>query len=99
MDINGNFDTTEEETKIIRTKLREVQFDEYDKLIQLCDAISGAEGVMNIVDRMNDVKMRYGAYDINKWNTNLALKDYFEQTTSSLSTNCLNFQGFVLCQP
>ena len=61
------------------TKLQEVQFDEYDKLIQLCDAISGAEGVMNIVDRMNDVRMRYGAYDLDKWNTNLALKDYFEQ--------------------
>ena len=75
----GNFDTTEEETKVIRTKLQEVQFDEYDKLIQLCDAISGAEGVMNIVDRMNDVRMRYGAYDWDKWNTNLALKDYFEQ--------------------
>lgn len=75
----GNFDTTEEETKVIRTKLQEVQFDEYDKLIQLCDAISGAEGVMDIVDRMNDVRMRYGAYDLDKWNTNLALKDYFEQ--------------------
>ena len=78
-DYIGNFDTTEEETELIRTKLREVQFDDYDKLIQLCDAISGAEGVMNIVDRMNDVRMRYGTYDLDKWNTNLALKDYFEQ--------------------
>ena len=34
---------------------------------------------MDIVDRMNDVRMRYGAYDLDKWNTNLALKDYFEQ--------------------
>lgn len=75
----GDFDTTEEETKVIRTKLQEVQFDEYDKLIQLCDAISGAEGVMNIIDRMNDVRMRYGAYDLDKWNTNLALKVYFER--------------------
>ena len=75
----GDFDTTEEETKVIRTKLQEVQFDDYDKLIQLCDAISGAEGVMNIIDRMNDVRMRYGAYDLDKWNTNLALKVYFER--------------------
>lgn len=75
----GDFDTTEEETELIKTKLQEVQFDDYDKLIQLCDAISGAEGVMNIVDRMNDVRMRYGAYDSDKWNTNLALKEYFEQ--------------------
>lgn len=62
----GNFDTTEEETKLIKTKLQEAQLDAYDKLIQLCDAISGAEGVMDIVDRMNDVKRRYGAYDLDK---------------------------------
>lgn len=75
----GNFDTTEEETELIRTKLQEVQLDDYDKLIQLCDSISGAEGVMDIIDRMSDVKRRYGAYDPEKWNANLALKDYFEQ--------------------
>ena len=75
----GNFDTTEEETELIRAKLQEVQWDDYDRLIRLCDAISGAEGVMDVVDRMNDVRRRYGAYDMDKWNSNLALKDYFEQ--------------------
>ena len=75
----GNFDTTEEETEMIRTKLQKVQWDDYDRLIRLCDAISGAEGVMDIVDRMNDVRRRYGTYDMDKWNSNLALKDYFEQ--------------------
>lgn len=74
----GNFDTTEEETELIRTKLQEVQFDDYDKLIQLCDSIAGAEGVMDIIDRMSDVKRRYGSYDPEKWNENLALKEYFE---------------------
>lgn len=34
---------------------------------------------MNIIDRMNDVRVRYGAYDLDKWNTNLALKVYFER--------------------
>ena len=75
----GNFDTTEEETELIRTKLLEVKQDDYDKLIQLCDSISGAEGVMDIIDRMSDVKRRYGAYDPEKWDANLALKEYFEQ--------------------
>ena len=81
-DINGyvgNRDTTEEETTLIKTKLEEAQFDDYDRLIQLCDAISGAEGVMDIVDRMTDVKNRYGNYDPSKWNTNLKLKSYFEK--------------------
>ncbi|MBP5281611.1 MAG: HD domain-containing protein [Lachnospiraceae bacterium] len=75
----GNFDTTEEETNLIRTKLQETEVDDYDKLIQLCDSISGAEGVMDIIDRMSDVKRRYGDYDQDKWNANLALKDYFEK--------------------
>ena len=81
-DINGyvgNRDTTEEETALIITKLEEAQFDDYDRLIQLCDAISGAEGVMDIKDRMTDVKNRYGNYDPSKWNTNLKLKSYFEK--------------------
>ena len=75
----GNFDTTEEETELIRTKLEETELDDYDRLIQLCDAISGAEGVMDIIDRMSDVKRRYGSFDPDKWNANLALKDYFEE--------------------
>ena len=74
----GHFDTTEEETDLIRTKLAEVVPDDYDLLIQLCDAISGAEGVMDIIERMSDVKRRYGDYDQSKWDRNLELRAYFE---------------------
>ena len=31
-------------------------------LIQLCDALAGAEGVLEIEARMEDVRRRYGAY-------------------------------------
>lgn len=75
----GNFDTTDEETELIRTKLAEVVPDDYDLLIQLCDAISGAGVVMDIEERMSDVRRRYGAYDPEKWNRNLELKEYFEK--------------------
>jgi hypothetical protein len=75
----GNFDTSEEDTELIRIKLKETVQDDYDKLIELCDAIAGAEGVMDIIDRMNDVKSRYGSYDPDKWQTNLDLKEYFEK--------------------
>ena len=74
----GNFDTTEAETELIRTKLAETVPDDYDRLIQLCDAISGAEGVMDIIDRMSDVKRRYGDYEQSKWDRNLELKAIFE---------------------
>ncbi len=75
----GNFDTSEKETKLIREKLEEAVFDDYDLLIQLCDAMAGSEGVMDIEEGMSDVKQRYGDYDQNKWNKNLYLKEYFEK--------------------
>ena len=77
-DYVGKRDTSEEETQLILENLRKTVYDDYDRLIQLCDAISGAEGVMDIIDRMSDVKRRYGAYEQEKWDGNLALKKYFE---------------------
>lgn len=75
----GRFDTTEEELQLIRSRLKEMVYDDYDRLIQLCDSIAGAEGVMDMEDRMADVKRRYGAYPQAKWKANLALKRYFEE--------------------
>ncbi|MCH5248794.1 MAG: HD domain-containing protein [Lachnospiraceae bacterium] len=77
----GKFDTTDEELKIIRDALAVVVVDDYDKLIQLCDSLAGAESVLNIEERMEDVKRRYGLFPQNKWDCNLALKKYFEEKT------------------
>lgn len=74
----GNFDTTNDELKMIQDALKAVTMDDYDRLIQLCDALAGAEGVLDIEERMLDVKRRYGSYPQSKWNSNLALKKYFE---------------------
>lgn len=75
----GKFDTMEEEFELIQSELRKVVVDDYDRLIQLCDALAGSEGVMNIEDRMNDIKRRYGSYPQAKWDANLKLKTYFEE--------------------
>lgn len=78
-DYVGKFDTTEEELELIQTTIKNLELDEYDKLIQLCDAMSGSEGVMNMEDRMNDVRRRYGYYSQKKWDSNMALRKHFEQ--------------------
>lgn len=52
----GKIDTTAEELALIQSELRSVHLDEYDKLIQLSDALAGAEGVLDIELRMDDVK-------------------------------------------
>ena len=75
----GKIDTTDEELRLIQDNLKTVVIDEYDKLIQLCDSIAGSEGVLDIEERMNDVKRRYGSYPQEKWDNNLKLKRYFEE--------------------
>lgn len=75
----GKFDTSEEELNMIQDALKTVVMDEYDRLIQLCDSLAGAEGVLDIEERMEDVKRRYGSYPQNKWDGNLKLKEHFEE--------------------
>ena len=77
-DIGRKFDVTDEELIIIKTELAKTIYDEYDRLIQLCDCLAGAEGVLDIENRMHDVKKRYGFYPQDKWNSNMNLKQYFE---------------------
>lgn len=78
-DYIGNFDTTEEELQMIQDALRSIVMDEYDRLIQLCDSLAGAEEVLDIEERMGDVKRRYGGYPEEKWNKNLVIKRHFEE--------------------
>ena len=75
---NGQNDCAMEETEFIKSFLDNAEYDDYDRLIQLCDSISGAEGVMDMIERMSDVKRRYGNYDPGKWDRNLELRAYFE---------------------
>ena len=75
----GKTDTTEDETAMIKAELERIVFDEYDMLIQLCDALAGACSVLDIESRMLDVKQRYGFYPERKWEQNIALKRYFEE--------------------
>ena len=78
-DYIGRFDVTQEELALITTQLQKVQYDDYDRLIQLCDSMVGSEGVLGIEERMSDVKRRYGSYPQRKWDENFRLKAYFEE--------------------
>lgn len=75
----GKIDTTDEELQLVKENLQRVVMDDYDRLIQLCDSLAGAEGVLDIEERMGDVKRRYGSYPQQIWDKNLALKAYFEE--------------------
>lgn len=78
-DYVGRFDIPEKQQEMLRAALAARPMDDYDRLIILCDAISGADGVMDMEDRMADVARRYGSYPEDKREANRALRRYFEQ--------------------
>lgn len=58
----GKPDTSDDETALIVNKLSKIAPDDYDRLIQLCDALAGNGEILDIEERMTDVKRRYGSY-------------------------------------
>lgn len=77
-DYCGNFDITDGEQKEITDALEQMTYDDYDLLIQLCDGLATADGVVSMEERMADVRRRYGKYPQEKWERNLYLKELFE---------------------
>lgn len=75
----GKFDVSDEELTLIKTELDKIVYDDYDRLIQICDCLAGVNGVLDIEDRMADVKKRYGWYPQSKWDSNIRLFHYFEE--------------------
>ncbi len=75
----GKFDISQEQQQELQALLHATAYDDYDRLIQLCDCLAGNGQVMDMEARMLDVKKRYGFYSQEKWDTNMALKRYFEE--------------------
>lgn len=76
----GKHDCTEEEKKLVADILKNKEYDDYDRLIQLCDAISLPEGACIMEKRFVDVVLRHGmdSFTIEKWRAYLELKKYFD---------------------
>jgi dihydrofolate reductase len=77
----GKWDCSGEEYKLVEQYLNSIEFDDYDKLIQLCDALALPEGYCLIEKRIVDVAMRYGLnpYVIDKWKVTFEIQKYFEK--------------------
>lgn len=61
--------------------LNTVEYDDYDKLIQLCDAIALPNGFTLIEKRLVDVALRHGVneYTVPKWKAFFESKQHFEK--------------------
>ncbi len=85
-DIDGIYDSWDcekEDIEFVKDYLDKVEFNDYDKLIQLCDAVSLANGFCYIEKKMVSAVRKFGFKDttIEKWNAIFELKDYFDQKT------------------
>ena len=58
-----------------------MEYDDYDRLIQLCDALALPTGFCLMEKRMVDVVLRHGTneYMLPKWKATFDIKTYFEQ--------------------
>ncbi len=91
----GKYDVSEEEMTFIKTELDKIVYDEYDWLIQLCDCLAGVKGVLDVEERMRDVKKRYGFYPQDKWDTNIRLMKYFENKMNKNIYNVCEKETFI----
>ena len=71
----------DDELAFITAFLVETTYDDYDKLIQLCDSLCLPQGVVILEKRLMDVVMRkgFGDFTLEKWSTWFSLKDYFDK--------------------
>lgn len=75
-----NKNCTDEEYKFVEDYFNKVEYNDYDKLIQLCDALALHNCFTLIEKRLIDVALRHGVneYNVPKWKAYMELKNYFE---------------------
>ena len=81
--ISGAIDVSADELARVEAILSGLEYDDYDRLIQLCDALAMATGFVLIEKRLVDVALRYGCNDylVPKWRAIMKLKVHFDEIT------------------
>ena len=78
---SGKQDCTDEEKDFIRSFLSKTEYDDYDRLMQLCDAIALPEGITLMDSRLMDVGLRHGFNELTlpKWKAFYEIKALFDK--------------------
>lgn len=79
----GKFDVSEEDYSFMKTFVETAVYDDYDRLVQLCDALALPTGFCFLEKRFVDVTIRYGFHPatIDRWKKTLEIKAHFEKET------------------
>lgn len=80
----GKYDCSLEQKSFLHQYLERLEYNDYDILIQLCDAISLPDGACIMEKRFVDVALRHGLPDftLDKWRAFLKAKRYFDELCS-----------------
>ncbi|MEW6181408.1 MAG: HD domain-containing protein [Chloroflexota bacterium] len=78
--VAGRWDCSAGEIDFVRAYLASIEYDDYDRLIQLCDALALPDGFCLMEKRMVDVALRHGLneYTLPRWRAYFRLKEAFE---------------------
>lgn len=76
----GEFDVSEEDYLFMKQFVENAAYDNYDRLVQLCDALALPTGFCFLEKRFVDVTIRYGFHPatIDRWKKILEIKASFE---------------------
>ena len=77
----GKYDCSSEQKEFLAAFLKNSEYDNYDILIQLCDAISLPNGACIMEKRLVDVALRHGLPDftLDKWKAFMNTKKHFDE--------------------
>lgn len=77
----GKWDVSPEDYEVAKKIIEDAVYDDYDRLIQMCDSLALPDGFCLLETRFVDVALRYGVneYTVEKWKTIFEIKEHFEK--------------------
>lgn len=87
----GIFDMPPEDKEFMAQFIQNAEYDDYDRLVQLCDALALPTGFCLLEKRFVDVAIRYGTNTstVPRWKSVLAIKSHFESIIGCSIYDCL----------
>jgi Predicted HD superfamily hydrolase len=76
----GKNDMSDKERDFVRKYLNNITYDDYDKLLIVCDSLADAQGFCILEKRLVNTTRRYGTFPftVERWNATFEMKEYFE---------------------
>ena len=87
----GVFDMPPEDKTFMAEFVRNAVYDDYDYLVQLCDALALPTGFCLLEKRFVDVTIRYGTHPatVDRWKAILGIRNRFEAVMGGSIYDCL----------